>query len=106
MYKVHFIIPAYNAQYTIKESIKSVLLQRNIDPVIIVVNHDSTDNTSNVIKENFRNNSEVIFLNLRKSEEDFGKNYPSKFLQNKKRKSCSTSCSSCGTDWSHRDYSR
>lgn len=93
MYKVHFIIPAYNAQYTIKESIKSVLLQRNIDPVIIVVNHDSTDNTSNVIKENFRNNSEVIFLNLRKSEEDFASpskplNFALEYLNSLKRIDC------------------
>lgn len=46
-----FIIPAYNAEKTIKECIKSILKIQNVIYEIIVINDGSTDQTIQKIKE-------------------------------------------------------
>jgi glycosyltransferase involved in cell wall biosynthesis len=48
--KVLVIIPAYNAEKTIRESINSVLQQSYKDILVVVVNDASTDETLNIIK--------------------------------------------------------
>lgn len=49
--KYSIIIPAYNAENTIKNAINSVLMQSIDDYEIIVVNDASTDNTIEVLKQ-------------------------------------------------------
>lgn len=45
------IIPAYNAQDTLRESLDSLLVQRGAELQIIVVNDGSTDGTEQVLEE-------------------------------------------------------
>lgn len=47
---VSIIMPAYNAERTIAESIKSVLNQTYIHWELLIINDGSKDNTSNIIK--------------------------------------------------------
>ena len=46
------IMPAYNAESTIKESIMSVLNQNYFDYELIVINDGSDDNTKDCVEEN------------------------------------------------------
>ena len=51
MSKISVIIPAYNAEHTIEETIKSVLEQTFPDFEIIVIDDGSSDRTLNVVRE-------------------------------------------------------
>jgi len=51
MPKISVIIPAYNAEKTIKKTIKSVLNQTLADFELIVINPNSSDSTSNIISQ-------------------------------------------------------
>ena len=47
---VTIIVPAYNAAETIRETLDSLLAQRNAEFEIIVSDNHSTDNTANIVK--------------------------------------------------------
>lgn len=51
MPKISVIIPAYNAELTIKHTIKSVLKQTFTDFEIILINDGSTDRTAEIVRE-------------------------------------------------------
>lgn len=57
---VSIIMPAYNAEQTISESIESVLKQTYQNWELLVVNDGSTDNTSNIV--NFFNDARIILI--------------------------------------------
>lgn len=61
--KVLVIIPAYNAELTIAESIESVLDQTHKDIILVVVNDCSTDSTAKIVREY----PSVILYNLPKN---------------------------------------
>lgn len=61
--KVLVIMPAYNAESIIKESIESVLNQTHKDVILVVVNDCSTDSTAKIVREY----SNVILYNLPKN---------------------------------------
>ena len=49
--KISVIIPSYNCEKTIRQSIDSVLSQTGAEIEIIVVNDGSTDNTEKILEE-------------------------------------------------------
>ncbi|EIQ2263407.1 glycosyltransferase family 2 protein, partial [Escherichia coli] len=61
--KISIIMPAYNAQYTIAESIESVLRQTYLDFELIIINDDSTDDTPRIIQAYQIQDSRVILIN-------------------------------------------
>ena len=56
-------MPAYNAQYTIAESIESVLRQTYLDFELIIINDNSTDDTTRIIQAYQIQDSRVILIN-------------------------------------------
>ncbi len=52
---ISFVIPAYNAEKTIKRAIDSCINQKDksLEYEIVVVNDGSTDNTEYVISQNY-----------------------------------------------------
>lgn len=61
--KISIIMPAYNAQYTIAESIESVLRQTYLDFELIIINDNSTDDTTRIIQAYQIQDSRVILIN-------------------------------------------
>lgn len=59
---VSVVMPAYNAEKTIKTAIQSVLTQTHQNIELIVINDCSTDNTANVAKIYAANDSRVRLL--------------------------------------------
>ena len=51
MPKISVIVPVYNTEKYIKKCLNSILVQKNVDYEIIVVNDGSTDNSAEIIKE-------------------------------------------------------
>jgi len=60
---VSIIIPIYNSEKTIKKALDSIFEQIYDDVEIICVNDCSTDNTLNVINENFPDQDKIIIIN-------------------------------------------
>lgn len=60
--KVSIIIPAYNAERTIKRCLDSILLQSYTDFEALVVNNNSTDKTSEILKQYSLKDSRIISL--------------------------------------------
>ena len=60
---ISFIIPTYNAEKTIENTINSILMQEksDIEYEIIVVNDGSTDNTDKVMQK-FNENTKVKYF--------------------------------------------
>lgn len=59
---VSIIMPAYNAQFTIEESIFSVYRQTYTNWQLIIIDDRSTDNTGDIVKKLSGSESRVIFL--------------------------------------------
>lgn len=57
--KISVIIPAYNAEKTLRKCLLSVLKQDYKDYEIIVCNNNSTDKTGQIIKESQKNNKKI-----------------------------------------------
>lgn len=57
---VSVIMPAFNAESTIAESIKSVLNQTYTDWELIIINDNSTDNTYSVVEQYSQNDTRII----------------------------------------------
>ena len=51
MKKISIIIPAYNAEKTLKKCIESVLKQKDEDIEIVIINDGSTDKTDKIVQE-------------------------------------------------------
>jgi glycosyltransferase involved in cell wall biosynthesis/tetratricopeptide (TPR) repeat protein len=60
--KVSIYIPAYNAEKYIKEAVDSVLNQTYTDLEVCICNDGSTDNTSQILEENYSNNPRVRWI--------------------------------------------
>ena len=56
---ISFIIPAYNCERTISETIDSILKNIESKDEVVIVNDCSTDNTSHVIKQYADENSQI-----------------------------------------------
>ena len=69
--KVSIIIPCYNEQSTIKEIIKKINSQSNIEKEIIVIDDFSDDKTREILENDLKNNIHKIILN----ERNYGKGY-------------------------------
>lgn len=64
MHLVSVIIPTYNVEKEIKRCIESIINQTYKNIEIIIVDDYSTDNTVNIIKNNYKNNEKIkLFLN-------------------------------------------
>ena len=63
--KVSIIIPCYNEQSTIKEIIKKINSQSNIEKEIIVIDDFSDDKTREILENDLKNNIHKIILNDR-----------------------------------------
>ncbi|MFN4306701.1 glycosyltransferase family 2 protein [Sulfurihydrogenibium azorense] len=74
MPQVSVIIPVYNGEKYIKESINSVLNQTFKDLEIVIVNDASTDNTEKVIFENFGEFINKDNIKYFKNKENKGRN--------------------------------
>lgn len=59
---VSVVIPAYNAENFIENSINSVLQQTYIDFELIVINDCSKDRTANIVSELAKKDERIIFL--------------------------------------------
>ena len=69
--KVSIIIPCYNEQSTIKEIIKRINSQTNIEKEIIVVDDSSQDKTREILVRDLKDSVHKIILN----EKNYGKGY-------------------------------
>ena len=58
--KVSVIVPAYNAENFIKDSLNSIIHQVYKDLEIIVIDDASTDNTRNIINEYAKKDKRVV----------------------------------------------
>jgi len=61
---ISVIIPVYNAEKYLKETIESVLEQTYQNIEVILVNHNSTDSSCDIIKKYQKEDSRVIVLEL------------------------------------------
>lgn len=68
--RISIIIPVFNEQNTICEILEKVLLQKQLEKEIIVIDDNSTDETKKLLKDNF---SEHIILI--ENEKNYGKGY-------------------------------
>lgn len=65
--KVSIIMPAYNAEKNIEESIKSVLNQSYNNWELIVVNDCSTDNTGKILEELYSKEDRIKIIHLERN---------------------------------------
>ena len=69
--KLSIVIPCYNEESTIKQIIKKIHDQNNIDKEIIVIDDHSTDKTKNILENELKENIDKIIFN----HKNFGKGY-------------------------------
>ena len=65
--KISVIVPAYNVEKYIEESLNSIINQTLKDIEIIIINDGSTDKSTEIINEISRNDSRVIVINQKNS---------------------------------------
>ena len=64
---VSVLMPAYNAEKYIAESIESILNQTFSDFEFIIINDGSTDNTAKIVREYARRDSRIKFIDNKKN---------------------------------------
>jgi glycosyltransferase involved in cell wall biosynthesis len=64
MPKISVVIPAYNAELYIEETIKSILCQTFNDLEIIIIDHASTDRTRDIINKFAEKDNRIVFKSL------------------------------------------
>ncbi len=67
MPKVSIILPTYNGERFIKDSVQSVINQSFLDWELIIVNDCSTDNTLNIIKQYANTDSRIKIISNKKN---------------------------------------
>lgn len=60
---VSIVMPVYNSQYYLRESIESILNQNYTNFEFIIVNDYSTDKSKDIILEYKKRDSRIVFLN-------------------------------------------
>lgn len=66
--RISVLMPAYNSEKYIAESIESILNQSFKDFEFIIINDGSTDGTAKIIKEYAKNDSRIRFVNHSKNK--------------------------------------
>ena len=69
--KLSIIVPCYNEESTIKEIIKKINSQKDIEKEIIVIDDCSTDQTRTILKNDLNGQIQKLILNPK----NFGKGY-------------------------------
>ena len=69
--KVSIIVPCYNEESTIKEIIRKINFQKDIEKEIIVIDDCSTDQTRKILKNEINDQIQKLILNPK----NFGKGY-------------------------------
>jgi glycosyltransferase involved in cell wall biosynthesis len=69
--KLSIIVPCYNEESTIKEIIKKINSQKDIEKEIIVIDDCSTDQTKTILKNDLNDQIQKLILNPK----NFGKGY-------------------------------
>ena len=69
--KVSIIVPCYNEESTIKEIIRKINFQKDIEKEIIVIDDCSTDQTRTILKNDINDQIQKLILNPK----NFGKGY-------------------------------
>ena len=67
--KISVVIPCYNSEKYIEETIDSVLNQSFKDFELIIVNDGSTDSTSEILKRYTKNSNKISIINIENSGE-------------------------------------
>lgn len=62
MYKISFIVPAYNVEKYLEKCILSILNQKHKNYEIIIINDGSTDSTLEIIKKYKKNNKNIKLI--------------------------------------------
>ena len=73
--KISVIIPVYNREKFIQKCLDSLLCQKNVELEIIVVDNNSKDRTSDIVKKIARNNKNVYYFNCEKQGVSAARNY-------------------------------
>lgn len=74
MEKISVIVPAFNAEKTIKESIQSIQVQTYSNIEIIIVDDGSTDKTAEIVKQLATNDSRIELISINNSGVSIARN--------------------------------